>query len=324
MALRAVAEHGPVELVDAGDLPERAQVMTCALIGAPSVVGERPLGGDDGLVLREAVQDARGDQVAAVMCLEAAGANGLLPVAWAARMGLPLVDADGAGRAFPRLRQHSLHLAGVPACPVVLTDGAGTTVVVREMDEEASDRLVQRTAAALGGMCAASLYCLSAGDVPRATVAGSVTRALALGAAAAAQPSGVADALGVTVLLAGEVVAVPRPAGQEGRAADGVPSSSVTVRGLGAQRGRQMRVEMQDHFLVALEDGVVRAAVPDVIALLSTETGLPIATEEVHVGERVAIVAIPGAALWQTDAGRELTGPSAFGYVVGGDLDGTR
>jgi DUF917 family protein len=73
---------------------------------------------------------------------------------------------------------------------------------------------------------------------------------------------------------------------------------------------------MQNEYLVAFEDGAVRASVPDVIALLSSETGVPIATEELRYGHRVTVIAIRGAALWSTEAGSALTGPAAFGYAV--------
>jgi DUF917 family protein len=310
MALRAVQRNGPVELIDAAALPDRALVMPCALVGAPTVAGERLFSGDEGLVLRAMTERLHGGRVAALMCLEVGGVNGLLPVVWAARMGLPLLDADGAGRSFPQLEQHAMHLAAIAASPVVLTDGRDNTIVVCADDDAAAERLVRRTAAVLGGVCAAALYCLRAEEVLAATVSGSVSHALALGQAATAQPSGVAAALGATVLLVGHVIAVERVSD------GGFASGSATIRGFGREDARQVRVEMQNEYLVAFEDGAVRASVPDVIALLSSETGVPIATEELRYGHRVTIIAIRGAALWSTEAGSALTGPAAFGYAV--------
>ena len=52
-------------------------------------------------------------RVAALMAAEIGGGNGLLPITWAARLGLPLVDADGMGRAFPEVPQVTMHLAGI-------------------------------------------------------------------------------------------------------------------------------------------------------------------------------------------------------------------
>src|SRR4051794_15656419 len=57
MARHAVAEHGPVEVVDADDLLDGGLVMPCGLNGSPLVASERIPGGDEGRVLRAAVED---------------------------------------------------------------------------------------------------------------------------------------------------------------------------------------------------------------------------------------------------------------------------
>ena len=46
------------------------------------------------------------------MSSEIGGSNGLEPAAWAAQMGLPLVDADSMGRAFPEVQQVAQYVAG--------------------------------------------------------------------------------------------------------------------------------------------------------------------------------------------------------------------
>ena len=48
--------------------------------------------------------DPRVEGLFAVMSCEIGGANGLEPLAIAASMGLPVVDADFMGRAFPELQ----------------------------------------------------------------------------------------------------------------------------------------------------------------------------------------------------------------------------
>ena len=59
MALQAVEEHGPVELVALGDLPADARVMPCGLAGSPAVSEERIWSGDEGGELRAIVERCR-------------------------------------------------------------------------------------------------------------------------------------------------------------------------------------------------------------------------------------------------------------------------
>jgi DUF917 family protein len=298
MALTAVARYGPVEVVDLADLPAGALIMPCGMVGAPTVASERIWGGDEGALLAEIVEDLHGRPVAAYMCFEIGGVNGLLPVTWAARAGLPLVDADGMGRAFTELHRQAMHLHGVPASPVVLTDGRAS-LTLRTTDDARAERLARHAATSLGGVCAAALFCMPAGTAASAAIAGSVSRAVALGS----HP-------GSAVLIEGKVVDLER-AGEEGPA-----QGSATVRGTGADTSRELRLELQSEFLLAVEDGEVLAAVPDVIAVLESESGDPIAAETLRHGQRVTVVAVAAPDVWHSASGLALVGPRAFGYAV--------
>lgn len=314
MALRAVEEHGPVEVLRLADLPAGSLVMPCGLIGAPTVAIERIWNGDEGRMLRDAVEDLRGRPVGALMPYEIAGSNGVLPVTWAARLGLPLVDADGMGRAFPEMQQQAMHLAGIAASPVVLTDGRGNTAVLHAADNPWAERLARSAAASLGGVCAGAIYCMTAEEARRGAIEGSVSRALALGEAMGAPGAGrlpaIREALGATVLIEGKVLDVER------RTDGGFVRGSATVEGTGPDAGREIRLELQNEFLLALEEGMVRAAVPDIVSVLVSDTGDAVMTERLRYGQRVTVVASPGPAVWWSEAGLSVVGPAAFGYDI--------
>src|SRR5215467_12574835 len=132
-ALQASEDYGPVPLVDVDELPDDALIMPCGAIGSSMVGVEKFENGDEGDRLRDYLQYLTGRRVAALMAGEIGGGNGLLPIIWAARLGLPLVDADGMGRAFPEVPQVTMHLAGIPASPAVVTDERGNLVVFRPL-----------------------------------------------------------------------------------------------------------------------------------------------------------------------------------------------
>jgi hypothetical protein len=307
MARLAVEARGPVPIVALDDLPDDALVVPCGLVGAPQLANERIFSGDEGRVLIRAQEALHGSRVGALMCLEAAGPNGLLAVMWAARAGVPLVDADGAGRAFPALEQRAMHVAGVPAGPAVLTDGRDNVLAIHTADDDATTRLARSIAAGLGGFCAAAAYAMSARRARTAVVAGAISRAVALGEAIGAleqrlEPAAVAEALGARMLIEGRVTDLQR--------------SSATIDGTAGDAGRQVRIEMQSEFLVALEDGAVTAAVPDLIAVLDADSATPIASETLRRGDRVAVLAAPAHDVWWTERGLAVAGPRAFGYEL--------
>jgi DUF917 family protein len=315
MALRAVEENGPVPLGRLADISDDGLVMPCGSIGSPEVATERLWSGDEGSVLRETLEAIRGERVCGLMCFEVGGANGLLPVTWAARLGLPLVDADGGGRAQASLHRQAMHLAGLLPGPVVLTDGRGNTLVLYPADGAWAERLARAAAGTLGGICAGAMYSMTVGEAGAATIQGSISRAFRLGDALAAlghaaHPAALEEAVGGTVLIRGRVVHVER------RVHDRFVHGSTTVAGTGDHRGRQLRLELQNEFLLAIEDGELRATVPDVISVLSSDTADVLTTQQLAYGKRVTVLALPAPDAWRSEAGLSMAGPRTFGYDV--------
>lgn len=314
MAERALADHGPVEVLRLEELSGDALIVPCGLIGAPTVALERVWNGDEARILVASIERAAGRAVAALMPYEIGGGNGLLPLTWAARLGLPIADADGMGRAFPEMQQQSMHMAGISASPVVLTDGRDNTLVINGADNVWAERLVRGAAASLGGVCAGALYAMTGEQARTAAIGGSVSRALEIGqailGASGEALERVQKRIGARRLLTGRVIDVER------RTDGGFVRGAATFDGTGSDAGRQLRIEIQNEYLVALEDGAVRASVPDLICVLAADDGQPIVTERLRYGQHVVVVVAPGPPQWCCDEGLRLVGPRAFGYEV--------
>jgi DUF917 family protein len=257
-------------------------------------------------VLRNAVQDRRGQEVVALMPYSIGGANGLVCVTWAARLGLPLLDADAMGRTFPSLAQMSTGLAGIRVCPAILTDGRGNSVLLDAADDAWAERLARRIATSIGGVCAAAVACLSVGEARRGAILGSVSRAVACGA----DPDGLGR-----VLIEGRVGEIEHRRTPEG---SGV---SLTLHA----GDRRVRLEAQSEILLALEDGIPCGAVPDVLALVETATGAPMLLERLRDGQELRLLLLDGSPIWDQAAGQALVGLATFGLGptmagAGGDV----
>jgi DUF917 family protein len=293
MARRAIAEHGPVDVVGPGDLPPHGLVMPCGLLGSPFVAAERILSGDEGHALQASVQARFGDAVVALMPYSIGGGNGLVCATWAARLGLPLLDADAMGRTFPSLAQMATGLGGVRATPAILTDGRGNTVVLDAADDASAERLARRIAATMGGVCAVAVACMTVRDARRCAILGSVSGTVARGA----DPDGLGR-----VLAEGRVTEIER------RVSGGVISVSATLDA----GGRRIRLEAQSEFLLALEDGAVCAVVPDTLALVDSISSAPLLVERLRDGQAARLLVFEAAPVWRTPRGRALTGPATF------------
>ena len=311
-ALQAIGDFGPVPLVDLDELADDSMIMPCGGIGAPTVSIEKIENGNEGERLRDQMEALTGRRVAALMAGEIGGGNGLVPVAWAARMGLPVADADGMGRAFPEVFQVTMHLAGISASPAVLTDERGNLAVFQTVSGQWMERLERAAAVEFGGAACSTEYTLTAVQAREATVRNSVSLAIRIGEAVSSAHGSPVDALLAEVggyrLITGKIVDVER------RTTSGFVRGSVLIEGLGDDAGRLARLELQNENLIALERGRVLASVPDLICVLDSETADAIVTERVRYGQRVTVIAFACDPIWRTEKGIATVGPRAFGY----------
>jgi DUF917 family protein len=311
-ALQASEDYGPVLLVDLDELPGDALIMPCGGVGSSLVGIEKIENGGEGNRLREHLEYLTGRTVAALMAGEIGGGNGVLPVIWAAEMGLPVADADGMGRAFPRVSQVTMELAGIPPCPAVMTDERGNVVIFGAISGDWLERLERAAAVEFGGLAQAADFPMTAAAARSATVRDSVSLAIRIGqtiTAARGNPvAAVMAEVGAFRLVTGKVSAVER------RTTRGSVLGSVVVEGHGEDAGRLLRLELQSEHLVALEQGRVLACVPDLITVLDSETAATISTDRIRYGQRVTVIAFPCDPAWRTERGIAATGPRAFGY----------
>jgi DUF917 family protein len=314
-AMNAVREHGPVPVLDLDELEDDQLVMPCGGIGAPTVGIEKIERGDEVLRIRPYVEELWGKPVVALLAAEIGGTNGMAPAAWGAVAGLPVVDADGMGRAFPEVPQVTMAVAGISHNPAVMTDERGNVVIFRGIDGHWMERMERALAVEFGGQASSSEYQMTVAQARTATVRGSVSLAVRIGevlAEAEHDPiAALAAAIDAVIVIAGKVVDVER------RTTAGFVRGQVTIEGLGDDAGRSVRLEIQNENLVAIEGDVVHAMVPDIITVIDTETGAAIQTERVRYGQRVSVIAFPCDPIWRTEPGLALAGPRAFGY----DLD---
>ncbi|MEV4015873.1 DUF917 domain-containing protein [Nonomuraea angiospora] len=313
-AIGAVREHGAVPLIGLDELDDDALIVPLSGIGAPTVSHEMIHSADEPKRIAEEIERLFGRPPSAIMSSEIGGSNGVAPVAWAARLGLPLLDADGMGRAFPEVQMVSMYVAGLPADLVIMSDIVGNVVTIRPVDGLWSERLARAVCVAAGSSALMADYVLTTVRARGAIIEGTVTRAIEIGRATegASDPLGALQgSLGAARLITGKLTDVER------RTTGGFVRGTATIEGTGADRGRRLTLELQNENLVALEDGRVRAMVPDLITVVDTETAAAVQTEGLRYGQRVTVLAWPCDPLWRTPKGLETAGPRAFGY----DLD---
>jgi DUF917 family protein len=317
LAQSAMREFGPVEIVSPDAVPTDACVLPIAMMGAPTVMVEKiPSAGQISLAL-ETLARYLGRTPTHVACMEAGGVNSMVPFVAAARLGLPLIDGDAMGRAFPELQMVLPTLSGISATPMSIVDDKGNRGVFDTIDNNWAERLARSVTIDMGCAPIVSLYAMSGSDVRDCFVPGTLSLCLQIGSAidtarATNQDpvSALVATLGGKLIHTGKVVDVTR------RTVTGFARGEAVVTGLDGAAGGTMVLRFQNEHLIAELDGEVLVTTPDLIVVVDAETGEPITTESLRFGHRVAVVAAPMDERWHTPAGIELVGPRYFGYEM--------
>ena len=183
IAIGAVQECGPVTILDPDEVPDDALVVPIAMMGAPTVLCEKAIGGEEYKTLYETVSAFYGKPIYAFMPIEAGGVNSMLPIAAAARLGLPLVDCDGMGRAFPELQMVTFTIGGGSATPMAMVDEKGNSCIFRTVTNKWTEEMARAVTMACGGSVSVSLYAMEGRFMKEYGVHGIVTRSESLGSA---------------------------------------------------------------------------------------------------------------------------------------------
>jgi DUF917 family protein len=288
-------------------------------MGAPTVPVEKIPRGDEPVNAVRRLEAHLGRRADAIVPFEAGGVNSTLPLLIGAHMDLPVVDADGMGRAFPELQMETFAVYGVPASPMVVVNEWGDSVVVQAHSNRMTEWLARGVTIRMGGQTSIAEYSMDGATAKRVSIPGTMTLARRIGRclrearAAHRDPfAALIDLLATThyrfgkVLFRGKIGDVQRATRQ------GFAIGQALIRGLDDWVG-ELEIVFQNENLIARQNGRVRAIVPDLICILDSETAEPITTEWLRYGQRVTVMGVSVPEIMRTPEALAVFGPKGFG-----------
>ena len=315
---RLYAEGHRVSLMQPDDLADDDWVAAVSNMGAPLVGQERLT---DSRTIARAVsymEEHRRIRFRAVMALEIGGGNAIQPLMAAAHLGIPVVDADMMGRAYPEAQMTSVAVGDLQPYPLTTVDCRGLESIVEKVPSwKWMERVSRKICVEYGSIASTCKAPRTGREIKDWGIHGTTTKSIAIGravqAAQASHDDPIAAILSVepgTVLFRGKVSDVER------RTTQGFLRGEVRVTGLDDDRSAETRLAFQNEWIVAWRDGEPIAMSPDLICLLDSVSGEAIGTETIRYGQRVTIIALPPPPVFQTPKGLAHVGPRAFGYDI--------
>jgi len=320
--VRADRKAGRVfRLVSLDELPGDIWVATPYYCGSLVPSGETAFMADQGKyegrecgLAVKVLERHLGRSIGAIVATELGGGNTAAAFSVAGELGLPILDADGAGRSVPDLQHSTYFVAGVPIAPMGIANKFGDVVVIPSVvDDFHAEALVRAMAVASGGHVGVADHPGPIREVRKGLVEGSITFAEAVGRAIRDRAKDLLEALlettGGVFLFRGTVVSDCKYEDREG-----FTFGQTALRGAGRFRSSRYRIWFKNENIIAWRDGRVDATVPDLICLIDEDRREPILNPWARRGQRVAVLGLPAHPIWRTPRGIETFGPRSFGF----------
>jgi DUF917 family protein len=330
--LREALQDGlPLEWVDVDDIPDDVLTVTAYGMGSVAPVSQQTLNEIQRLGLldkfgdrsmEEAVKELGnylGKPIGCMVAAELGAGNTPAPLVTGARLGIPVVDGDYAGRAIPDEMQGTPYLYGKHSWPFASVDQWGNVTIGKyTVNPHMLERIGKMLAVAAYGKTTMAATPLPAREMKAIVVRGTLTKCLAIGRAKRqAQEQGedpVGAALAVTGgwrLFEGTVT------GKEWEDRGGYMFGTTHIRGTGEHAGQTLDVWFKNENHVSWLNGKPWVCSPDLLTLVYKESGEGTTNTLLKEGDDVVAVGIKGLEAFRSEFGlNEASGPRYFGFDI--------
>lgn len=331
LKLQTVLERAPgsIRVVSPEYLPDESTVGWTGFLGSPEVSMERLTNNECVQAHDELLSVLKIPPVSGFIAVEIGGGNGLVNLGVAAHYGVPCVDGDFMGRAYPTAWQVTPNVygssSGEALIPVSIASGDGSSVIMtKTRTDKLVDSALRASCVEMGCSAGSSEAPKTARTVREQAISNTISLAWWIGRAIALEKNisdmaqRVIDEVGgsesAAILGHGKVTSVKRVL------KTGHSYGVLEVDGAltdGTKATIKVPFKNENAYVEAVIDGKsqILASVPDLIAVLDAETGSGLGTPEYKYGLRIVIIAIAGSTHWtDTKRGMELGGPSSMGF----------
>ncbi|MUM64885.1 DUF917 family protein [Acidianus infernus] len=310
MLKRELKSKGELEIIRRPK-SNKAFVLGSAMMGAPIVMIEKIPSSSEAKKALEIYSYVMNKLIDYITPLEIGGVNSTIPLITSAKTGIPIVDGDGMGRAFPELQMTTFYFYGVSPSPMVIFDERGNTSVIQGIDGYWTEKIARIITVRFGGSAYIALYGMNMEDYLKNAVLDTLTLALEIGELLNDKKlDQVLDKLKAEILFKGKVIDVYR------KVEKGFSKGYVVIEGIESYYNKTLQIDFQNEFLIARTNNEILVTVPDLIVVLDLFNQKPITTDRLKYGQKVIVIGVPANEKLRTEEALKYIGPKAFGYNI--------
>ncbi|MDL2218611.1 DUF917 domain-containing protein [Christensenellaceae bacterium OttesenSCG-928-M15] len=244
-----------------------------------------------------------GKRIDAIVPGEMGAVTSFIPMVACMEKGVPIVDADGCGRAVPGLDVTMFHINDIPYSPGVATSDTHDVIAIlpkNPLDYKEAENILRHLCGAYGYVIGMASSITSKEDVQNKLVPGGLTLAQNVGKAILTAKENKAcikatlkEAAGAKLLAEGIV------ASQEYTVKNGHDIGCTTLK---ADDGNTYYADIKNETMLFRTDDAVLVTCPDLICCIDLESYTPLTNAAIEKDMRVAYFAIPAHELWYRSA----------------------
>ena len=306
--LDLLGDNVKLEIDSLEDMEDNAYSVMAAGLGSPLAMKDRGFGPEAISVVEgmKKVAAESGKTVTHVYSGEQGGFNTMVPIYAAIRLGLPVLDLDGNGRAVPDLNTGLLPIYDIPIDPLVLANANGDIVVGHPkdpLDSVACETIARAICMAYGMSVGFSTWLMSKADHQKASAVGQLSLAQAVGRILR-NPETKADNLSAQLTDAGvqhRVFARGRIRKIDVTVENGFDFGKTYIEGSDNQ---VYTVDFKNENLI-IRDSKGRAllVVPEIITIIDTDTMRPLSNADTAEGQNVMLLGVKAPQRWWDNPG---------------------
>jgi len=327
----ALQEGLPIGWVDVSEIPDDALTVTPYSMGSIAPMSEETLNEIERLGLKDkfgdrAIEEAvkelgnyLGKPVGCIVAGELGAGNTPAPLVVGARLGIPVVDGDYAGRAIPEEMQGTPYLYGKHSWPFASVDKWGNVTIVKyTVSPHLLERIGKMLAVAAFGNTTLAATPLIGKEMKQVIIPGTLSMCLKIGTEMHRAKEQGRDQIDAALQVTGgwrlfEGVVTKKEWEDRG----GYMYGTTTLEGSGEYAGQVLKVWFKNENHVTWLNDKPWVCSPDIVSLIDKATGEGFCNASIKAGDQAVVIGIKGLEAFRTRFGLdESSGPRYYGFDI--------
>ena len=284
-----------VEIVSLDEVEDDAVIVVAEGMGSPEVMLEKGFTSQTANAF-EALQKHTGKKIDYVIPVETGAGNSITPMTVSAEKDIPVIDADGAGRAIPELQQTTFSIYGIPMCPAALADDQDNWVIVNLNDPYLMEDLGRSITTEFGQQAGLVWHMMKGKEMKEVVIPDALSIAEEVGRAIRESKENEKDSVDAVIrVLEGQELLRGEVTKKTTDTREGFDYGEVLI-----ENGKdKLKVLYKNENMLAYRNGKLAAMVPDRISWITTD-GEPLTNADIEEGMEVACIGMEAHEKWTT------------------------